>query len=398
MNRRDFLSGALAVSAIGILPSISQAATADNINDVLSEHKLHSLEIRRVALRYPRLVGKNSHLGVHGRGPDVTVCIIRTDKGASGWGHLLCGRDRANELFAQLKGRPLTELFLCETGTINKDAMPFDFALHDLAGVIANLPVYKMLGAKGPKSNLCYSGMVYFDDLEPAEMPQGISAVLRNAHYDYDYGYRQLKLKIGRGYKWMDKNAGLMRDIAVTRAIASELPGVEILVDGNDGFTLAEFKSYIDGIGNVPLFWIEEPFRETVADYRVLREHLVNTGKARTLLADGEANPQPEFIAELIRDRVIDVNLFDICWYSFTGWRKLLAELKTAGALASPHAWGDALKTNYTAHLASGLGGVVTIEGVTCTSEDVDLSTFKLESGRIVTPDKPGFGMELKQS
>ena len=56
------------------------------------------------------------------------------------------------------------------------------------------------------------------------------------------------------------RQAGLQRDIDVTRAIAKQFPDIEILVDGNNGFTVDQFIQYLDGIGDIPLFWIEEPF------------------------------------------------------------------------------------------------------------------------------------------
>ena len=34
--------------------------------------------------------------------------------------------------------------------------------------------------------------------------------------------------------------------------------------------------------------------------------------------------------------------------------------------MASPHSWGDAIKTCYSSHLAAAYGNVPTIEGVTC--------------------------------
>ena len=63
--------------------------------------------------------------------------------------------------------------------------------------------------------------------------------------------------------------------------------------------------------------------------------------------------------------------------------------------LSSPHAWGNRLKTNYIAHIAAGLGGVTTIEGVTCFSDDIDYGDYKIVDGRLRVSDAPGFGMKL---
>jgi len=65
------------------------------------------------------------------------------------------------------------------------------------------------------------------------------------------------------------------------------------------------------------------------------------------------------------------------------------------GLKTSPHAWGSAIKTNYISHLSGAFGTTATIEGVTCTSDDVDLTGYRLKKGKLVPSSKPGFGMEL---
>ncbi|MGH2622756.1 MAG: enolase C-terminal domain-like protein, partial [Sphingobacterium sp.] len=142
------------------------------------------------------------------------------------------------------------------------------------------------------------------------------------------------------------------------------------------------------------LFWIEEPFHETVADYKILKSWMNNAG-FNSLLADGEADPNPVLLNELMENKLLDVYLTDIEGLGFTNWRKLMPDLKRLGVQASPHAWGSLLKSYYTAHLAGGLENTVTIEGVTSTSDDVDLSGFKIQNGKLIPPTSPGFGMPL---
>jgi hypothetical protein len=45
--------------------------------------------------------------------------------------------------------------------------------------------------------------------------------------------------------------------------------------------------------------------------------------------------------------------------------------------------------------LTGGLGNTVTIEGVPCTSEEVDFSNYKIVDGKFIPPGKPGFGITL---
>lgn len=396
LKRREFLASAAGLAA-GQLCSAAPKGPATPYaawRESLARHRVTSLELSTVKMQWPRLVGKNSRLGVHGRGPRVRVCRIRTDHGAVGWGAFRGPAKAAKDLDERIKGKEVAGLLDPASGITRPELAPLDFALHDLAGVVLEVPVYKLLGGHGPSDNPCYSGMIYFDDLEPPDKPAGIDKVLQNCQKDYDRGYRQLKVKIGRGHRWMAKAEGLQRDIDVTRAIAKAFPDVEILVDGNDGFTSDTLLKYLEGVGDVQLFWIEEPFRENLREYQNVRDWLARH-KRQTLLADGEASPDWKVLDALAEKGLLDVQLVDIVGYGFTAWRKLMPELKRRKVLASPHAWGHLLKTHYVAHLTAGLGNVVTIEGVTCHSEDVDFGGYRLEDGKLILPDDPGFGMKL---
>jgi L-alanine-DL-glutamate epimerase-like enolase superfamily enzyme len=401
MKRRDFIS-ALNISLASSMLISSKSYGTDILSTLdlpyqekdLALHKIDSVVFSRVKLNYPRLVGKNAKLDLHGYGPDLDICVLRTDQGAMGWASLRGSKQNAEKLITELIGKKVSDLFSTKTGTLSEKNIPFDIALHDLAGVILQKPVYELLGKKDPFITKYYSGMIYFDDLEPKDKPAGIDRILEECQFDYGVGYRQFKLKIGRGHKWMHASEGLKRDIEVTKAVASAFPDCEILVDGNNGFTSDDFIKYLQAIAGIKLFWIEEPFHETVEDNQTLRQ-FVKAEKLNTLLADGEADPDQAFLKKLFEQKLLDVQLTDIEGLGFTNWRKMMPELVKTGTSASPHAWGSLLKTNYTAHLAGGLGNTVTIEGVTSSSEDVDLTAYTVKDGKLIPPMLPGFGMQL---
>src|SRR5690606_20025333 len=382
MKRRTFLQALLVgVSSATLFNGISHGMDLTSLIDrtsadkELAYHRMQEIKFSTVTLNYPRLVGKNARLDLHGYGPTVEICCIITDKGAMGWASLRGSKRDAEKIVNELVGKKVSEIFAAHIGTLQERYIPFDMALHDLAGIILQKPVYALLGKEKPFITDYYSGMIYFDDLEPAEKPAGIDRILEECRYDYGVGYRQFKLKIGRGHKWMPFEEGLRRDIEVTKAVNEAFPDCEILVDGNNGFSADQFIAYLKGISGTKLFWIEEPFHETVADYQKLRHYIREEG-IETLLADGEADPDQQFLKELIQQKLLDVHLTDIEGLGFTNWRRLMPELQELGAQASPHAWGSLLKTNYTAHLAGGLGNTVTIEGVTSSSDEVDLSGY----------------------
>lgn len=401
MKRRTFLHAFhVGVASIALFNGKSHARHFTSLLDrteddkTLAYHRIQDIKFSTVQLNYPRLVGKNARLDLHGYGPNIEIVCLVTDKGAMGWASLRGAKRDAEKVMGELVGKKISELFAVKMGTLQDRHIPFDMALHDLAGVILQKPVYALLGKDKPFITDYYSGMIYFDDLEPADKPAGIDRILEECRYDYNVGYRQFKLKIGRGHKWMPYKEGLQRDIDVTKAVAQAFPDCDILVDGNNGFTSDQFIDYLKGIAGVKLFWIEEPFHETVADYQKLR-NFIKSEDIKTLLADGEADPDQQFLRELIQKDLLDVHLTDIEGLGFTNWRRLMPELKKLGALASPHAWGSLLKTNYTAHLAGGLGNTVTIEGVTSSSDEVDLSGYIIKDGKLIPPSAPGFGMSL---
>jgi len=357
----------------------------------LEEHNISEIKALQVTSRYPRLISKNSRAGNHGTGPTAQIRIITTNQGAVGWG--LSGVDEKD--MPDLVGKSIAELFDPQVGVIAEEAMSLDFPLHDLAGVILNQTVYQMLGSNGETAIPCYDGAIYMDDLLPEDNPRGIEAILANCHNDYDMGYRAFKLKIGRGYKWMEFEAGLQRDIEVTKAVRENFPDCDILVDANNGYTCDGFIRYFDAVADCSIFWIEEPFHENREDLTKLKDFLAKRSP-NTLIADGEAGYDVEFLLELANERLVDVLIMDIAGLGFTNWRKLMPRVIEAEVQIAPHTWGNPLKTLYTSQFAAGLGHTVTLEGIPTKTSDVDWSHYKLENGLLHVPAEPGFGMKVK--
>ncbi len=394
MNRRRFLQiTSLTTAALPLARLRGAVAPTD---ERLSAHRIAALETRKVPLPWPRHVGRNAKRDVHGRGPTVTVAVLKTDQGAIGWGEMSGGGKDLEPLRAAVVGQTVSSVINPATGILRPELRPLDLALHDLAGVVLGQPVWKMLGAATPQVFPVYSGMIYFDDLYPPSAPAGIDQVLKNCAADRAYGYRQLKIKIGRGNKWMSPAAGLQRDIEVVRAIAGAFPDCELLVDGNDGFSAETLIAFLEGIAGIPLGWIEEPFVEHESEWRKVHAWTRAQGRGATLLADGEQGNNYPVLEQLEADGILQVRLCDIISYGFTPWRELMPRLLQTKTLASPHAWGSGLKTVYAAHLVGGLGNAATIEGVTCSHEHVDFGENALREGRMQLSHQPGFGLTLR--
>lgn len=398
MKRSEFLQkSALATFAGLALPSFSGLSETDEIqtDKELTEHKITEIVFFDAEIKWPRFVGKNAKRDNHGTGNKAGACILKTNQGAIGWGLMEGRKDEYTKLAEELKGKKVSELFSVKEGMLKTEHKVFEISFFDLAGILLNNPVYKLLGAKKPIPNKVYSGMIYLDDIDPKENPKGIDYLLKECEYDYNFGYRQFKVKIGRGNMWMETRAGDQRDVDVTLEIAKAFPDCEILVDANDGYTPERFINYLKAIGSTKLFWVEEPFLETIENCKKLRDWMKASQFSKTYYADGEYAPDFKLMQELIDKDLIDVVLYDIIGWGFSKWRNYYPEMAKTKILASPHAWGSGIKTNYIAHLASVYGHTVTIEGVTSFSDEIDLTHYKIEKGMLVPPGLPGFGMKL---
>jgi D-galactarolactone cycloisomerase len=344
----------------------------------------------QVTTVYPRTVGRNAKLGSHGAGFASPIVVLHTDDGETGWG-LAPGPRTPDDLVV---GRAVEELIDPAVGIREPGLVAFDFALHDLAGRLLDVPVRSMLGDAGPSVLPVYDGAIYFDDLDPDDAPRGVATTLATCAADAELGYRAFKLKIGRGNRWMTRAQGDARDIEVTRAVRAAFPDARLLVDANDGYDVDGMLRYVDAVADCGLYWIEEPFLDDAAALRRLRDHLTDVSPG-TLIAEGETSPDLEQLIGFGRDGVMDVVLLDVVSYGFSAWRAVMPRFADLGVVGSPHAWGLPLKTLYAAQLAAGLGNIAVVEGVPGVTVEPDTSAYTFADGMLTVPDLPGFGVPL---
>ena len=357
----------------------------------LSKHKIVEVKSGYYRIKWPRLIGKNGKKEEHGYGYSHYIVMLKTDTGYTGWGLGIC--DRTLQLM--LEGAKVSDVFSPEIGILHKGYLAADMALHDLAGNILDIPVSKMINPQSTMKSPCYDGAIYLNDLtQKGDM--GVEAVMRDCRYDFAQGYTDFKVKIGRGTNWMEREAGLQRDIDIIRQIRKEFPDSKILVDSNDTMDLKTIIKFMDNVKDCDIYWIEEPFTENYDDYMALKEYLAKNSP-HTLVADGEFDYNSDFVIDLAKKGAIDVLLMDPKSYGFTAWRKLLNECKGTNIKCSPHCWGTKVKTYTVAHLSAAFPEICpTIEGVLENFEGIDDTGYELKNGIVAIPEKPGFGMKLE--
>jgi L-alanine-DL-glutamate epimerase-like enolase superfamily enzyme len=397
MKRRPFLKSIGVLASTALLSNNVFAATAAEEYPELAKHKIRNADVLTLDFHWPRLVGRNGTKDVHGQYQKSTILRVRTDQGAEGWG---ISERKVNDSLSGILGKRVVDVITPTQGLASElDTFHYDFAMFDLMGVILQKPVYQILGGHGPRSVPVYSGMIYIDELPHKESKGGLEIIMQNCESDFDRGYRQLKIKIGRGHQWYSHDEGMKMDIKVFKMIHDEYhkKNVDLLVDANNGYTVEDAIAFLEGIKGLPLYWIEEPFPEQVDDGNKLRTWMDKNGFGKTRYADGEwIRPDAKDIAlDMVKQKIVNTYINDIHAYGLTNWMKVMPMLKKANADASPHAWGDLLKTHYTTHLAAGLGNISTIEGVTCLSDDIDYGNYPIKDGKISVSNEPGFGMKL---
>lgn len=342
----------------------------------------------------PRVIGCNAKLPEHGGYGGDPVAIVHTDAGISGWGASWAKAEEGSGIV----GRKVGEMFGIEEGT--DDAFrSFDFPLWDLAARALGKPVWELLGANGPQPVPMYDGSIYIDEIDSkTREDRGIAPVLEGVQAGLEWGFRGFKVKIGRGHQWMERDAGLRRDVEVIHAVRRLIgPDAKLMIDGNNGCDPDYARNVMLRAGECGIHWFEEPFEEEREACRSFRAFMRTNGWD-TLLADGEgsAGRDPGF-KSLVLEGLIDVVQFDIRGYGLSRWRRFLREIEATSALAAPHNWGSHLGAFYIAQFARGCGRFAMGETDVMQMDAVDSSAYRWVEGSLEVPDAPGFGLELNQ-
>jgi L-alanine-DL-glutamate epimerase-like enolase superfamily enzyme len=387
MNRRQFLTAtaALAVAAPGI-------ARGDDKPDALKKFKITKVTGFRHVCPRPKLVGKNSHLDVHGRETTDHVLRVVTDQGVEGIG----SGNVKPETARLLLGHTLDEYWQPGRGAVSPLDRA-DHALYDLVGKALGVPAWKLLGGRGPEWVPVYDGSIYFNDLLPEHQDKGVARLLEEVETSLKAGHRAFKIKVGRGFKWMEKDAGFRRDVEVVQAIRKRVgKDVPLMVDANNAWDPEGTRRWLDAVGD-DLFWVEEPFPEEVEEDLALKEYLRKKGW-KTFLADGESAREVSHFDPFIDKEAIDVLQPDIRAFGLTRQWELSRKLAEHPQVKlAPHNWGSFLGLYMQLVLARGVGNVLTAEQDPSTSDLFDTSAFRFKEGKMSVPDVAGCGLVLRE-
>jgi D-galactarolactone cycloisomerase len=272
---------------------------------------------------------------------------------------------------------------------------PIEIALWDIAGKVAGLPLYKLLGGKRDRLPAYAST----GELRPKD--QRVEDVLRLR----DEGFRAVKLR----FHSPNPPDDLPTLDAVRQAVGDSMT---IMVDANQGWrypadvsphrwdlrtaiTMARVMEAFD------VYWLEEPL--WAYDYDGLAEL---RRQANVRIAGGELNLGLHEFREYLRHGCLDVYQPD-CTFAggITTARQVAGMAHAAGLMFSPHTWSNGIGIMANLHLAAAVPNCPFIEfpydppaWPVETRDFVLAEPVRIDTdGYAVLPDKPGLGIELDE-
>ena len=349
------------------------------------------VRIEKVTLRgkRPRNIGLNARKGAHGDTVSDPVVRIHVEGGAVGVGWSRIDREGAE----QLLGKRVDDLFRLPSGCLEAGRAA-DLCLWDLAAKLSDLPLYKLLGARGSREVELYDGSVYIDDLKASDA-EAVEIFREEVRTGHEYGYRNFKIKIGRGARWMPILEGLDRDVLVIQTVREAAgPEAKILIDANMGNTLNTAKEILTRCADVGIYWFEEPFAEDPELNQALKE-FIRENEYDTLVADGEFAPPPSFF-DMVEKGWIDVVQHDFRARGLTWWKETADRIEPWGARCAPHCWGSIIDRYAHAHFAASVPHYCLLEAAPADMPGAVLDGWEMRDGKLIVPDSPGIGFDVE--
>ena len=186
-------------------------------------------------------------------------------------------------------------------------------------------------------------------------------------------GFTGLKLRLGR------ERVG--DDLATLDAVRAAVgDDVELMVDFNQGLSLAEALQRCHLIDDRGLAWIEEP---------ILDGHARLAAELKTPIQIGENFYGPREMHKALQRKACDLVMPDFMRIGgVTGWLRAAAIAGAAGVPVSTHLYPEVaahvMRVTETAHWLEWQDW----------ADPLLREPFRLEEGRLIIPDRPGIGLE----
>ncbi len=384
MNRRQFLGTVAASTLLGRIVQAEAFPSDLKITRIVS-FDLHT--------RRPKFVGKNAKRGDHGQNSRDRMVRLYTNMGVEGVARCW----KPEEALAPLLGQnPFAQFDLASRkmpGPLGCRTM----VLWDLAGKVLKRPVYELLGGTKPGKVPVYDGSIYMSDLMPQYEANWKDRFKEEIDLGMEAGHRAFKIKIGRGFKWMDREAGNARDVEVVETIRKHAgDDAHLGVDANNGYDLAIAKQFLERTSDFRLDFIEEPFPEQVEPCLELKAFIAERGW-KTLLADGEGQDDVETYRPFVDAKALDMLQGDMYGLGIEGILAEAAMAEPQGILVAPHNWSSLLSLFMQVHVGLVIPNFYRAEHDPVQSDVLIYDGYAIQDGFCSVPDAPGFGLAVDE-
>lgn len=213
-----------------------------------------------------------------------------------------------------------------------------DIALWDIAGKVAALPLYRLLG--GPTRERL---PVYGYGMMLRRVPDLAGAFRDEAAAIREAGFVATKMKVG---------LGPAEDIRLATAVREGAgDGYRFAVDANHCYTLADAMRVGRALDELGAYWFEEPVApEDRAGYAELRRAL------RTTIAGGEAEFTRWGWRDLLAARSVGLAQPEVCGLGgISEYLKVLAMCHSEFVPVINHVWGSAVAVAANMHLLAAM-------------------------------------------
>jgi D-arabinonate dehydratase len=288
-------------------------------------------------------------------------------------------------------------------GIVMNGLSGIDIALWDIAGKVAKLPVYRLLGACRDRVEAYASGGFYQEGKSVADLAAEAEGYRAR-------GFRGMKMKIGRNpstqthLRHLAGNAQLCEvepeeDIARVAAVRKALgPKAKLMVDVNCAWSPAMAIEMGRALEPYQLYWIEEP---------VATDDIDGSARVADALATPIAGYETEIglygFRELISRSAVDIVQFDLAWSGgFSECRRIAALAQAHHLMVAPHAFAGAVLLAASLHFAASMPNGLVLEfdqNPNGLRDELLKEPIGIDrDGMIRLPERPGLGIELDPS
>ena len=247
-----------------------------------------------------------------------------------------------------------------------------DMAAWDACAKAAGAPLAEFLGGSlGPVPAYNSNGLWLTDVATLAAEAQALAA---------EGGFKGLKLRLGR-----DR---LADDIAAIEAVRAAVGAeVKLMVDFNQGLSLADALTRCHALDDQQLEWLEEPIT-----YNNLAGYAQLTRELKTPVQLGENFYGPRALAQAVAIGAGDLYMPDLMRIGgVTGWLRAAAIAGAAGFPVSTHLYPE-----FAAHLMRVTETAHWLEWQDW-AYPILTEPFPLVDGALVVPDRPGAGIDWNE-